>query len=240
MHRFLLFYLCMCLFFFLKQFDSIDFLNCICFICHKGVGQPKVTGGESTATLSKPNKLNSHVRNIEHWGPVSRSRRIHKSIKLCYNFPNVTCSSISVYKRSPTPSSLSHFQCWERRQRSALRVYANGLIWMLNALQQPCSLLQCISSLHVYDPSLFDSGVEKHLLGFFFLSKTMMWILQNTFTNEKKSKWIFAKKWGGERRCCIWFDKSFLIWGGIFFLFHFPRLLMKFLKMRWVVVAIET
>ena len=64
-HHFLLFCVCMWLFF-LKQFDSIDFINCIYFICHKGIGQPKVRGGESTATLSKSNKLNSHVRNIEH------------------------------------------------------------------------------------------------------------------------------------------------------------------------------
>lgn len=50
--------------FFLKQFDSIDFLNCIYFICHKSIGQPKVRGGEGTAMLYK-SKLNSLVRKIE-------------------------------------------------------------------------------------------------------------------------------------------------------------------------------
>lgn len=168
-------------FFSLKQFDSIDFLNYIYFICHKGIGQPKVRGGESTTMLSKSNKLNFHVRNIEHWGSASRNTCVHKRIKLRYNFPNVTWSSCSVYitrplhydhtKRSPIPSSLSHSfpMSGKDTELNSLSVYANELIWMLNALQQQRSLLQCISSLHVYDPSLSDSDVQKHLLLFFSL-----------------------------------------------------------------------
>lgn len=53
-------------FLFLKCFESIEFFNCIYFICHKVTGQPKVRGGEGTTWLYKSNRLNSDIRNIKH------------------------------------------------------------------------------------------------------------------------------------------------------------------------------
>lgn len=72
MHRFLPFFLFVLdfvhvvVFLFLKCFDSIEFFNCIYFSCHKAIGQPKVKGGEGTARLYKSNRLNSDTRNIKH------------------------------------------------------------------------------------------------------------------------------------------------------------------------------
>lgn len=176
-----------------------------------------------------------------------RSTCVHEQIKLHRNFPDVASFSHSVYitrhlrcdrtKRSPIP--IAKYR--ERRQHWVLCVDANGLIWMLNVLQPPCSLLQCISSLRVYDPSLSASNVQKHLL-LFFMSKTVMWILKYIFTNEKKNpSRLFLKNELGEGDAALNLTSLFWFGVGFFcFVFCFPPSLMKFLKMRWAVVAIET
>lgn len=199
-------------FFFLKQLDSIDFLNYIYFICHKGIGQPKVRGGESTTMLSKSNKLNFHVRNIEHWGSVSRSTCVHKRIKLRYNFPNVTWSSCSVYvtrplhydhtKRSPIPSSLSHSFPMSGKETELNSLYtqtSSSECWM-----------RCNSNVHsssaspvcmfMIPPSLIR--MYKSICCFFFSLRQWWEFWKTPLQMRKKSKWTFPKKWGGGGRCC--------------------------------------
>lgn len=156
-------------------------------------------------------------------------------------FISLGTSAVIVSKDLPLPALIPISKYRERRQHWVLCVDANGLIWMLNVLQPPCSLLQCISSLRVYDPSLSASNVQKHLL-LFFMSKTVMWILKYIFTNEKKNpSRLLLKNELGEGDAAL--NVTSLFWFGVgffCFVFSFPPSLMKFLKMRWAVVAIET
>lgn len=177
---------------------------------------------------------------------------------LLYNFPNIICPSHSVYIHLPPPvwskQEVPHSQlsfplpnvrrgvsaelcvCAYTKGSSGCCMHCNSHVHSSMHLQSAC----------LWSLSLSDLDGQKNCCLFraflFVLFRLRQWVEFNkTSLQTIRKSGHFLKKEVGEGDAVL--NLTNLFWFRLFLLlllFHSPPLLMKFLKMRWAVVAIET